>query len=120
MSNHVESHDWIGIDDEGFRNSKDIHKGRNRFVTVYIFLNSLNHEGALSFPAAEKDNWPSYCSADGVSISAKAGKAVVYYNMLEDGNVDESSFRRECPVTGQEEKFVAEFRFWTPFKEADF
>jgi len=68
----------------------------NRFATIVFFLNDKEQMegGDLIFPRAV-----SVENHDGIRIQPKAGKAVLFYNLLPDGNLDDLSQAYER-VTG--------------------
>lgn len=132
------SHDFIAPYNEEFKIIRDVHQGRNRFVSVYVFLNGLKtdeleNEGSVIFwkqPRNEKHRLNAAIAramcgdretGDGnyLRVKAEEGKAIVYYNMLEDGNYDEFSEIIECAIAQNDAKYVAEFRFWNPYRESD-
>jgi prolyl 4-hydroxylase len=52
---------------------------------------------------------------DGIGIWPEAGKAVLFYNVLPDGNVDDWSVHGgEEVLNGQGEKWIANLWVWDP------
>jgi hypothetical protein len=49
-------------------------------------------------------------------VNAKPGKVVFWYNMLEDGNLDEYAESIQCAITSSE-LWVAKFWIWEPSHE---
>jgi prolyl 4-hydroxylase len=57
-----------------------------RFATLLIYLNTVPEGGETRFPRAVNN-----FNGQGLEISPKIGTAVLFYNMLEDGNLDDLS-----------------------------
>mmetsp|Transcript_15740 Transcript_15740/g.29686 ORF Transcript_15740/g.29686 Transcript_15740/m.29686 type:complete len:707 (+) Transcript_15740:70-2190(+) len=82
----------------------------NRFATVVFFLNDIEEDwgGDTIFPLAVNVH-----HHDGVRVTPKKGKAVLFYNMLPDGNVDDlSQHSSEFLLDG--EKWVGSLFLWDP------
>jgi prolyl 4-hydroxylase len=80
----------------------------SRFITLLFYLNDQLNEnagGETSFPKG----------ADGLGIKVHPGKgsAVLFYNLLEDGNGDDLALHSAMPVK-QGEKWLANFWVWDP------
>lgn len=80
----------------------------SRFLTLLLYLNDMaapDAGGETSFPKA----------ADGRGIKVHPGKgnAVLFYDLLEDGNADELSLHAALPVR-MCEKWLANFWVWDP------
>jgi prolyl 4-hydroxylase len=65
-----------------------------RFATLLMYLNDDFEGGETNFPRAVTSN-----QHDGVSISPIKGSAVLFYNVLPDGNVDDLSQHGSSLVT---------------------
>lgn len=90
-------HDW-GV--SGYHNS--------RFVTMLLYLtDQVDPEagGETSFPKAG--------SGGGIKVKPVKGSAVVFYNLLEDGNGDDLALHAALPVH-RGEKWLANFWVWDP------
>jgi len=85
-------------------------KPESRYITLLLYLNdkaSPKAGGETSFPLA----------ADGRGIKVHPGKgsAVLFYNLLEDGNADELTLHSATPVH-EGIKWLANFWVWDPKK----
>lgn len=95
-------------------------EGKNRFVSVLVFLSRDPREsgGNLAFPSFDalyRRN-DTNCSNSRLLVNAKPGKVVFWYNMLEDGNLDEYAESIQCAITSSE-LWVAKFWIWEPSHE---
>lgn len=79
-----------------------------RFATVLFYLNDDFEGGETVFPRAVNAQFH-----DGISVKPKKGKAVLFYNMLPDGNMDDLSQHSSQPVESGE-KFLANLWVWDP------
>ena len=79
-----------------------------RFATLLVYLNDVPKGGETRFPRAVNNY-----NAQGLEIKPKIGQAVLFYNLLEDGNVDDLSQHGSNPTAGHE-KWLANFWVWDP------
>lgn len=79
-----------------------------RYATLLLYLNDDFTGGQTNFPRAVNPT-----NRDGITITPKRGKAVLFYNMLPDGNVDDLSQHQSLPVT-KGEKWLANLWVWEP------
>ncbi|GKY99001.1 hypothetical protein MPSEU_000855800 [Mayamaea pseudoterrestris] len=79
-----------------------------RFATLLLYLNDNFEGGETRFPRATNANFH-----DGITIEPKKGTAILFYNVLPDGNVDDLSQHSGQPVT-KGEKFLANLWVWEP------
>ena len=90
-------HDW-GV--KGYYES--------RYVTMLLYLSSqdnIRNGGETAFPKA--------LNSRGINIRPQKGMAVLFYNLLEDGNGDDLAVHAALPVLGGE-KWMANFWVWDP------
>ncbi len=90
----------------------------NRFATIFFFLNDVAHgdgdadddggSGDTVFPLAVND-----AKHDGIRVVPKKGNAVILYNMLPDGNVDDLSHHASTALEGGE-KWMGTLYVWDP------
>ncbi|KAG7366979.1 2-oxyglutarate/Fe(II) oxygenase [Nitzschia inconspicua] len=80
-----------------------------RFATLLIYLNTVEEGGETRFPRAVNNY-----NAAGLEISPNAGTALLFYNMLEDGNVDDLSQHGSNKILGNANKWVANLWIWDP------
>mmetsp|Transcript_16402 Transcript_16402/g.22838 ORF Transcript_16402/g.22838 Transcript_16402/m.22838 type:complete len:172 (-) Transcript_16402:190-705(-) len=79
-----------------------------RYATLLIYLNDNFEGGETIFPRATNGEYH-----DGIKIQPKAGTAVLFYNMLPDGNVDDLSQHGGKKVVNGT-KWVANMWVWDP------
>ena len=78
-----------------------------RFVTLLLYLNDEGLEGGeTAFPKGVNAESPS-----GLMVTPEMGKAVLFYNMLPDGNMDDLSQHASLPVR-KGEKWLANLWVW--------
>jgi prolyl 4-hydroxylase len=82
----------------------------SRFITLLLYLTDMEDEfagGETAFPKG----------ADGLGfkVSPRKGSAVLFYNLLEDGNGDDLALHAALPVY-RGEKWLANFWVWDPIR----
>jgi len=100
-------------------NNKYFAGGGNRYVTMLIYLSKPTGGGHTSFPMVTnpklkdtelRKNPKTYCSPEYFHVEAKAGRAVIFYDLDEkyhmDGVVDPKTEHAGCPTEGEEEKYI--------------
>ena len=90
-------HDW-GV--SGYHES--------RFLTMLLYLTDQEDPqagGETAFPKAG--------TGGGIKVTPVKGDAVLFYNLLEDGNADDLSLHAALPVW-RGEKWLANFWVWDP------
>ena len=84
----------------------------SRFITLLLYLTDMpdgNSGGETSFPKG--------AGGKGFKIHPGKGNAVLFYNLLEDGNGDDLALHAALPVKNGE-KWLANFWVWDPkFKD---
>ncbi|KAL3925401.1 MAG: hypothetical protein SGILL_000437 [Bacillariaceae sp.] len=81
----------------------------SRYATLLIYLNSVTDGGETRFPRAVSNY-----NSQGLEIAPQAGTAVLFYNLLEDGNVDDLSIHGSNKVLGNTNKWIANLWIWDP------
>jgi 2OG-Fe(II) oxygenase superfamily len=79
-----------------------------RFVTILFYLNEDMVGGETAFP-----RWYNADTSQSLKIKPERGKAILFYNMLPDGNYDERSQHAALKVTSGE-KYIANLWVWDP------
>jgi len=90
-------HDW-GVN--GYAES--------RFITLLLYLNDQKHPnagGETSFPKA--------AGGRGIKVHPGKGSAVLFYNLLADGNSDDLALHEATPLRDGE-KWLSNFWVWDP------
>eukprot|EP01038_Epipyxis_sp_PR26KG_P009004 gene9004-12146_t len=80
----------------------------SRYLTLLLYLNDMANENAGGETAFPKGN-----DGLGIKVHPGKGKAVLFYNLLEDGNGDDLSLHAALPVR-HGEKWLANFWVWDP------
>jgi prolyl 4-hydroxylase len=80
-----------------------------RFATILFYLNDDFEGGQTVFPRAVNAQYH-----EGVTVEPQKGKAVLFYNMLPDGNMDDLSMHASQKVL-QGEKYLANLWVWGKF-----
>jgi prolyl 4-hydroxylase len=82
-----------------------------RFATLLLYLNEGMQGGETTFP-----RWMNAETSSDLRIKPELGKAVLFYNQLPDGNMDELSQHAALPVQTSE-KYLANMWIWDPYVE---
>jgi prolyl 4-hydroxylase len=86
-----------------------VHLQPSRFATVLFYLNDEDLVGGeTSFP-----KWYNAESTQPLKVQPQKGKAVLFYNLLPDGNYDERSQHAALPVRSGE-KYLTNLWVWDP------
>jgi prolyl 4-hydroxylase len=83
----------------------------SRFATVLFYLNDDMVGGETSFP-----RWLNSETSEPLLVKPQRGKAVLFYNMLPDGNYDERSQHAALPVK-KGEKYLTNLWVWDPIMD---
>ena len=78
----------------------------SRFATLLLYLNDDMEGGHTSFPM-----WRNAETSKQLEVKPEKGKAVLFYNLLPDGNYDELSMHAALPVK-KGEKWLANLWVW--------
>lgn len=80
-----------------------------RYATILFYLNEGMTGGETAFPG-----WMNAETEEALTVTPEKGKAVLFYNMLPDGNLDERSFHSARPVVSGE-KWLTNLWVWSPY-----
>jgi prolyl 4-hydroxylase len=81
---------------------------QSRFLTLLLYLNDMDGPDAGGETA-----FPKGAEGRGFKVTPRRGTAVLFYNLLEDGNGDDLALHAALPVTSGE-KWAANFWVWDP------
>jgi len=84
-------------------------KGPTRFVTLLLYLNEPEAGGQTAFPLAKDES-----TGEPIFTHPGKGSAVLFYNLLPDGNTDDTTLHAALPVV-KGEKWLANFWIWDPY-----
>mmetsp|Transcript_31517 Transcript_31517/g.48250 ORF Transcript_31517/g.48250 Transcript_31517/m.48250 type:complete len:238 (-) Transcript_31517:80-793(-) len=82
-----------------------------RFATLLLYLNDGMEGGETTFP-----RWVNAETFHELAVTPEAGKAVLFYSQLPDGNMDDLSQHAALPVT-KGEKWLMNLWVWDPIYE---
>lgn len=80
----------------------------SRFATLLLYLQAPEEGGETTFPRAVQTT-----RHDGLVVTPQRGKALLFYHVLPDGNMDDLSQHGSNPVI-RGEKWVANLWVWDP------
>ena len=83
-------------------------KPESRFLTLLIYLNDMDGPGA-----GGETSFPKGADGLGFKVTPRKGTAVLFYNLLEDGNGDDLALHSALPVE-RGEKWAANYWVWDP------
>lgn len=90
-----------------------VHGQPARFATLLLYLNTVTAGGETTFPV-----WRNAHTNEPLKVTPTPGKAVLFYNMLPDGNYDQYSLHEAAPVL-QGEKYLTNLWVWDPYMDHD-
>ena len=85
---------WDDFDDKFEGNRTQLQRGGQRIVTFLMYLNDVEEGGETYFHKLD------------LSVTPKAGRAIVWWNLKEDGTRDESTYHEGKPLIS-EKKYIA-------------
>ncbi len=80
----------------------------SRFITLLLYLTDMQDEAAGGETA-----FPKAAGGSGIKVHPGKGSAVLFYNLLEDGNGDDLALHAALPCY-KGEKWLANFWVWDP------
>jgi prolyl 4-hydroxylase len=80
----------------------------SRYITLLLYLNDM-----VSVDAGGETAFPKAADGKGIKVHPGKGSAVLFYNLLEDGNGDDLSLHAALPIK-KGEKWLANFWVWDP------
>jgi prolyl 4-hydroxylase len=86
----------------------------NRYITVFWYLSDVEEGGETIFPRAGGKPSPTDFNdcINGLKVTPKEGKAIMFYSMTPEGQFDEYSLHGACPVI-KGTKWAANKWIWT-------
>ena len=104
------------------------HGAKNRMATVFFYLNNVTNDadvtkggGQTNFPRAATTEFPNggpqprdyFDCSKGLSVYPQAGKVIIFYSMLPNGEMDDYSLHGGCDVLDEQAtKWSANFWLW--------
>lgn len=110
LVHYDKAQEYTAHHDFGYPRVDDPNQGA-RFATLLLYLNSDMTGGETSFP-----RWVNAESFDALKVKPKAGKAVLFYSQLPDGNMDDFSQHAALPIKSGE-KWLINLWTWEPVYE---
>jgi prolyl 4-hydroxylase len=83
----------------------------SRFITLLLYLSDM-----VSADAGGETAFPKAADGKGLKIHPGKGSAVLFYDLLEDGNGDDLSLHAALPVL-KGEKYLCNFWVWDPLRK---
>lgn len=84
----------------------------SRFITLLLYLTDMVDEDA-----GGETSFPKGANGLGFKVQPRKGSAVLFYNLLEDGNGDDLALHAALPVW-RGEKWLANFWVWDPKRKS--
>jgi prolyl 4-hydroxylase len=88
-----------------------VHHQPARFATLLLYLNDDMEGGETTFPI-----WRNGQTKEALAVKPEKGKAVLFYNVLPDGNFDQLSLHEARPVK-RGEKMLTNLWVWDPIMD---
>lgn len=110
LVHYSETQEYTAHHDFGYADIQDEHNGA-RFATLLLYLNEEMEGGETSFP-----RWVNAETFHRLTVKPEAGKAVLFYSQLPDGNMDDFSQHAAEPIRDGE-KWLINLWVWDPIYE---
>eukprot|EP00934_Nitzschia_sp_Nitz4_P004050 Nitzschia sp. Nitz4//scaffold11_size288233//92099//93646//NITZ4_000758-RA/size288233-processed-gene-0.153-mRNA-1//1//CDS//3329534026//4040//frame0 len=110
LVHYSETQEYTAHHDFGYADIQDKYNGA-RFATLLLYLNGNMTGGETSFP-----RWSNAETFHRLSVAPEAGKAVLFYSQLPDGNLDDFSQHAAEPIRDGE-KWLINLWVWDPIYE---
>ena len=101
------SEQYTSHHDFGYPKSFGNHKSRS--ISFCMYFNSVEKGGYTHFPRYHNAE-----TGDGLKVKPEKGKAVIFYMVNPDGNLDDFSQHASLPVE-EGEKYFANIWIWDPY-----
>lgn len=110
LVHYAHAQEYTAHHDFGYTGIDDPHSGA-RYLTLLFYLNDGMKGGETSFP-----RWVNAETFRSLSVTPEAGKAVLFYSQLPDGNMDDFSQHAAEPIKNGE-KWLINLWVWDPVYE---
>lgn len=93
---------WDYFDPNYNQNKAVLERGGQRIITFMVYLTNVEHGGETHFPRVPNED-----RSDSLKIKPKVGRAIMWWNVNEDGTLDKDTFHEGCdPTVAGEEKWI--------------
>lgn len=98
---HYKVH-WDYFDPAWPQNDAVLARGGQRIITFMVFLTDVEHGGETHFPRVPNED-----KTDSLKIKPKQGRAIMWWNVDEQGRLDKDTYHEGCdPTKPGEEKWI--------------
>jgi len=97
---HYKTH-WDYFDPRFPQNQQVLQRGGQRIMTFMVFLNEVDNGGETHFPRVPNED-----KTDSLKIKPKTGRAIIWWNVNEQGNIDTDTLHEGLDPQNGSIKFI--------------